>query len=212
MASRVFSVVRSASRIPQTLSVARNYAGGNSRSSVPEIFRPFEFRPFDDFFKPFTQSLNLPRVLSPSNLGMGNQFGAVEVAETENSHIFTADTPGMKAEDVKVSIKDNILTFSGTRKSESKKEDKDKNIYYSEKSYGSFSRSFQLPENVDKTRVEAVCKDGVLKVTIPKTAPSTPNEVEINVVGAETPEEVKIQEEERVREQNKQLEKTMSKF
>lgn len=91
----------------------------------------------------------------------------------QTSHVITADTPGLRSKDVRVCIRDgNILEMSGERKCESEDGVKGSNFYRMERSYGKFSRSFQLPESADTSKVSADVKDGVLKIVIQKKEPS----------------------------------------
>jgi HSP20 family protein len=91
---------------------------------------------------------------------------SVNTREGEYAYHVEVDLPGVKKDDIKVDIKDNVLTISGERKT--KKEVKEKDYYKLESSYGKFQRSFTLPENTDIENVEANSKDGVLEVVIPK--------------------------------------------
>ena len=85
----------------------------------------------------------------------------------------------MNKEDVRVSIEDGMLIMSGERKQE--KEEKGKKFHRIERSYGSFMRSFRLPDNVDETAVKAEFKDGMLNVTLPKSAQAKPKAVNVSV-------------------------------
>jgi HSP20 family protein len=93
---------------------------------------------------------------------------AVDVAETEKAYEITAELPGLDQKDVEVKFADGILTIKGEKQEE--KEEKKKDYYLSERSYGSFQRSFQVPDSVDPDRIEASFKNGVLAVTLPKNA------------------------------------------
>ena len=90
----------------------------------------------------------------------------VNTREGKEAYHIEVDLPGIKKEDVDVKVEDNILTISGKR--ELKDEVKEENYYKIESSYGSFSRSFTLPEKVDIENIKAVSEDGVLEVIIPK--------------------------------------------
>jgi HSP20 family protein len=94
----------------------------------------------------------------------------VNVAETDKALEITAELPGMDDKDVEVSLADGVLTVKGEKKEE--KEEKDKNYYLVERSYGSFQRSFRLPENVNEDKVAAQVSKGVLTVTVPKKKPA----------------------------------------
>lgn len=103
----------------------------------------------------------------------------VDITESENEYQIKADIPGMKKEDIKISLEDNTLTISGERKEE--KEEKGKNFVKKEKTFGSFMRSFSLPHSVDSKGIKAAYKEGVLNITVPKSEESKPKEIKIEV-------------------------------
>lgn len=100
-----------------------------------------------------------------------------DLRENSKEYVLKFDIPGIKKEDVKVEVDGNRITISGERKQE--REDQDARQHFTETYYGSFMRSFTLPQKVDETKVKANYEDGVLKVTIPKTEPSSGKTVEI---------------------------------
>jgi HSP20 family protein len=89
-----------------------------------------------------------------------------DVKETKDSFIFAADLPGIAEKDVQVELTENRLSISGTREAE--KIDQGQTYYASERSFGSFTRSFMLPEGVDADKVRAELKHGVLEVVVAK--------------------------------------------
>ena len=91
----------------------------------------------------------------------------LDVSETENGLEIVADLPGMEKKDIKVSLEDNLLTIQGERKEE--KESKDKQYHTIERRSGSFYRALRLPVEVEKDKVEAAFKDGVLTLRLPKS-------------------------------------------
>lgn len=101
----------------------------------------------------------------------------VEVKENADSYLVKADLPGIKMEDVKVTLSGNVLRIEGHRHEE-KREEKDR-FHLTERSYGSFTRAFALPEGTDADAVAAEMKDGVLTVTIPKRAEEKPRQIPI---------------------------------
>ncbi len=103
----------------------------------------------------------------------------VDITESENEYVIKADIPGMKKEDIKISLENNTLSITGERKEE--KEEKNKNYIKKEKSYGSFMRSFALPHTVDAKGIKATYKEGVLTVTVPKSEEAKPKEIKIEV-------------------------------
>ena len=100
-----------------------------------------------------------------------------EVKETKDAIVLLADVPGIKSEDIDVSYKGNVLTVTGKREQE--KTTEDEAFHMVERSYGSFTRSFTLPEGVDAKRLDAELKDGVLTVTLPKVPEAKPQKVTI---------------------------------
>lgn len=107
-----------------------------------------------------------------------NWHPRTDIHETDKEIVIDAELPGIDKKDVHVEVKDNVLTFSGERKYE-KKEEGRKNL--SERYYGSFSRSFSLPESVDSGNVKAAFKNGVLTLTLPKKEKTLPKEINIEV-------------------------------
>jgi len=93
---------------------------------------------------------------------------SVDVTENEKEYLITADAPGVKREDLKVTVEEGVLMISGERKSE--KEEKGKKFHKVERSYGRFARSFTLPEDAEDEKLSAQFKDGVLTVHLPKSA------------------------------------------
>ncbi|MEW6544884.1 MAG: Hsp20/alpha crystallin family protein [Nitrospirota bacterium] len=103
----------------------------------------------------------------------------VDISEDEKEYLIKAELPEVKKEEVKVTVQDDVLTISGERKYE--KEEKGKKYHRVERAYGSFARSFTLPEDADATKVSAEFKDGVLKVHLPKSEKAKPKSVEVKV-------------------------------
>lgn len=101
------------------------------------------------------------------------------ICETDKEYLIKAELPEVKKEDVKITLQDRVITISGERKLE--KEDQDQNDIRVESFYGTFSRSFVLPDNIDAQQVRAESKDGVLKIHIPKTAPAQPKAITVDV-------------------------------
>jgi HSP20 family protein len=104
---------------------------------------------------------------------------SVDIAETAEAFEIKAELPDVKKEDVRVTVEEGQLRISGERKQE--KEEKGKKFHRVERSYGSFMRSFSLPENVDDARLSAEYKDGVLNVRLPKTEKAKPKAIAVKV-------------------------------
>jgi HSP20 family protein len=96
------------------------------------------------------------------------------ISETDSEYLIKAELPEVKKEDVKVTFDQGLLTISGERRHENKQ--KNENELRVESFYGSFSRSFSLPDNVDAKGIRAESGDGVLKIHIPKTTPAQPEQ------------------------------------
>ena len=107
---------------------------------------------------------------------------AVDVAETEKAYEITAELPGMDEKNVEVKFADGVLTVKGEKQEE--KEEKKKDYYLSERSYGSFQRAFQVPDGVDADKIEASFKNGVLTVTMPKSVEAQKSAKKITVKAA----------------------------
>lgn len=106
-----------------------------------------------------------------------NFVPAFEVKETKDSYIFKADLPGVKESDLDITLTGDRLTISGKRETE-QQEDSDR-FYAYERSFGSFSRSFTLPEGVDVNSCNAELKDGVLHLRLPKVPEVQPKRIQV---------------------------------
>ncbi len=104
---------------------------------------------------------------------------AVDIIDEKDQVRIKADLPGLKKEDIEVSADNGVLTIKGEKKEE--KEIKEKDYVRSERYYGSFHRSFSLPAGVDAQKVNAVYKDGVLEVTLPKREDAKPKQIKVEV-------------------------------
>jgi HSP20 family protein len=103
---------------------------------------------------------------------------AIEVFEKEDKFVVKAELPGMKEEDIDISVVGDTLTIKGERKAES--EVKEEDYYCCERSYGSFSRSIAVPPNVDTKKIEASFEDGVLEVSLPKAPEVKPKKIAVS--------------------------------
>ena len=113
----------------------------------------------DDLFDSFFRGLDRPFFGYKA-------WPAIDIAEQDDAVLVKAEVPGCKADDIDISVHGNTLTISGEKKlSEEKKQ---KGYYHVESTYGSFRRELTLPTDVDPAKIDAVCKDGVLSITLPK--------------------------------------------
>ena len=104
---------------------------------------------------------------------------AINLEETEDEYIVSAELPGMNKDDIKVKVTEDGITISGERKME--KEEKGKTYHRIEMTYGSFKRTISFPDEVVPDKAKATYKDGILRVTVPKSQKSKPKEVEIKL-------------------------------
>ena len=128
---------------------------------------------FEDFFnRPFLPAM---RRFFPSEVGVWSP--SINVMEKNDRYIIKAELPGVNEEDVEVSVSGDMLTISGEKREE--KEEERKGYYYSESSYGSFSRSVTVPSTVDTNKIEADFDKGVLEIILPKTAEIQPKKIKV---------------------------------
>ena len=137
------------------------------------------FREMEDVFDRYTRAIGWPRRGTQEVVAAGDWAPRVDIAETENEFTIKAEIPEVKKDDVKVTVDSGVLTIRGERKQE--KEEKDKKFHRVERYYGSFTRSFTLPDNVDESKIEASFKDGMLNLKIPKTEAAKPKAIEVKV-------------------------------
>jgi HSP20 family protein len=150
------------------------------------IWSPFETlrteidRLFEDFgpssFRPLTRPL-FARTAAASDTWIMSP--AVDVVEKDDAFEVTAEVPGLDEKNLEVKLADGVLTIRGEKSEE--KEDKEKAYHVSERHYGSFQRSFRLPDGVEADKVSAVFAKGVLKVTLPKSPAAKQNDRKIEI-------------------------------
>ncbi len=102
---------------------------------------------------------------------------AVDLSETKEGYVIKAELPGVSKEDVKVTVAEDVLTIAGEKKTE--QETKNENLHRSERTYGSFSRSFRLPGPVNSDKIHAEYRNGVLTLNVPKAESAKPREIQI---------------------------------
>lgn len=142
-------------------------------------------------WEPFREAEDFFRSLSRPMFGRWPQFSgdlgeiklewspAVDIKETDGEYLVKAELPGVKREEVKVRLEDNVLTIEGERRHE--KEEKGEKTHRVERFYGSFCRSFTLPDNADAANIRAESRDGILNVHIPKLKIEKTKAVQIKV-------------------------------
>lgn len=121
----------------------------------------------------------VPATTSNEMLKMADWTPSADIQETDNAYLIKAEIPGVKKEDVKVTVEDGVLTIRGERKAE--KEETGKKFHRIERSYGSFLRSFRMPDGVDDAAAKAEFKDGMLNVTLPKSEKTKSKSVNVDV-------------------------------
>lgn len=104
---------------------------------------------------------------------------AVDIVETPEEFVLKADLPEIKKEEVKVTVENGVLAIEGERKQE--KEEKGRRYHRIERSYGTFLRTFAIPDNVDETKVRAEFKDGILSLRLPKAEKAKPKAIDVKV-------------------------------
>ncbi len=112
-------------------------------------------------------------------LAGGNFVPAADIYEDEHQIVLKLEVPGIDQKDVDIRLENNTLTVRGERKFE--KEEKEENFHRIERRYGSFTRSFTLPNTVDSENINADYADGVLRITLAKKAEAKPKQIKVNV-------------------------------
>ncbi|KAL8499250.1 hypothetical protein ACS0TY_022291 [Phlomoides rotata] len=144
-------------------------------SLISRVFDPFSLEAWDTF-----RDLQLSRSAGDE----ASQFAAARIdwKETAEAHVFKADVPGLKKEEVKVEVEEgNVLQISGERNRE--KEEKNDTWHRVERSSGKFRRCFRLPENAKLDQIRASMENGVLTVTVPKEEVKKPEVKAIDISG-----------------------------
>jgi HSP20 family protein len=133
------------------------------------------FRELEDAFRQYSPLFGR----SLRRFEEGNWTPVADISETDKEYVIKAELPEVKREDLKITLDGGMLTISGERRHE--KEHKDENELRVESFYGTFSRSFSLPDNVDAASIRAEQKDGVVRVRIPKAKAETSKPISIEV-------------------------------
>ena len=134
-----------------------------------------EMTVFDRFFNTF----ELPSLFGEEHI-IEPDF---DVAETEKDYVITGEIPGMDVKDIHITLTNGVLTVKGEKKEE--KEEKEKNFHRIERHYGSFHRSFRVPDGIKTDALDARYKDGILTLTLPKAEVSKVKKIEVKEKKAE---------------------------
>lgn len=141
------------------------------------LIRLDPFREMQEMFRQYSPLLG--RGLAPRGGDVTEWRPAADIVETDNEYLIKVELPEVRKEDVKITVQEGVLTVSGERRHEH--EEKNENELRIECVYGTFTRSFVLPENSDTNAIRAEAKDGVLRVHIPKRQSAEPKPVTIQV-------------------------------
>lgn len=143
------------------------------------------FREMEEFFNRFGRTLGpgrpptLQAERSQEIMTRADWAPTVDIAETESEYLIKVELPEVRKEDVKVSINQGVLTIQGERTAE--REEKNKKYHRVERAYGSFARSFTLPEDVDEDGIKARHKDGMLYLHLRKAEEAKPRAIEVKI-------------------------------
>ena len=141
------------------------------------------FRELEDMSDRLNRMFARPVVRTNGNgketLTVADWSPTVDISETDGEYLIKAELPEVKKDDVKVTLEDGILTIQGERRRE--KDEKTTKYHRVERSYGSFVRSFSLPDQVDENGVKAEYRDGMLNLQIPKSEKAKPRAIEVKV-------------------------------
>ena len=110
---------------------------------------------------------------------MVNLTPLVNIEETDNDYIITAELPGIEKKDIKITFQNNMLNISGEKKEE--KEMDNRNFHRVERRYGKFSRSIAIPSSIELDKIDAGYKNGILTVKVPKSEEAKPKEIEVKI-------------------------------
>jgi HSP20 family protein len=175
-------MAEAATKLPVKSEKSAASASVGNRTSPFETLRREIDRLFDDLH-PFGWRLPSTRSMfefeAPTLRAEWPIAPAIDLVENKDEYEITAELPGIDEKNVEIKLSDRTLTIKGEKTEE--KEEKEKDYYLSERRYGSFQRSFQLPEGVDIDRIDATFAKGVLTVKLPKTAEAQKVEKKIAV-------------------------------
>ena len=140
---------------------------------VPSTRSFLSLIPEMDLFDRFFNDFSLPSLFDEDRVVVP----AFDISETEKEYVITGEIPGMDVKDLNVTLLDGRLTIRGEKKHEA--EEKHENYHRVERHYGSFERSFRIPENVKTDELKATYKDGILRLTLPKAEVSQVKKIEV---------------------------------
>jgi HSP20 family protein len=130
---------------------------------------------FNDFWSPLRQG----RDWRTQEKGAGLPSVDVDLYEKENEIVAKAELPGLSKEDIQVEVRDHLLTIRGEKRKEEEVHDED--YFYSERCYGTFGRSVELPTDVQTDKAKASFKNGILEIRLPKAEEAKKKQIQVNV-------------------------------
>ncbi len=153
---------------------------GLTRWQRPDVSNWFGFGRLNDLREEIDRLFEAPlSELSRSSQLLSGWTPALDIHEDKDNVYVRAELPGMKKEDIEVSLHDGMLSISGERKSE--QTHKDAEVYRAERFFGRFQRSVSLPTTVDANKVSAHYQDGILTITLAKAEEAKPKHIDVNV-------------------------------
>jgi HSP20 family protein len=157
-----------------------------AQTAVPEIWGSFR-SDMDRLFDRFARGFGLPSLRSMADFeppwrAFGFSAPPIDMSEDDKAYKISAELPGLDAKDVEVSVSGDRLVLKGEKRQE--QEERNKNYYHSERTYGSFQRSFELPVSVDRDKIAADFSKGVLTIVLPKTVAMQKQQKKIEIKSA----------------------------
>jgi len=140
---------------------------------VPRTSNWLSLMPEYDLFDRMFSDWSVPSLWVEENVVVP----AFDITENEKEYVISGEIPGIDPKDLEVTLTDGILSIKGEKKQES--EEKEENYHRIERHYGSFQRSFRLPENIQREELDANYKDGILRLTLPKSKESEVKKIEV---------------------------------
>ena len=146
-----------------------------AQTNVPDVWHSFRSE-MDRLFDRFGSGFGFPSLrrmfdIEPAwRSSFSFSTPAIDMSEDEKAYKISAELPGIDAKDIDVSLSGDMLVLRGEKRQEREEKDKNKNYHFSERTYGSFQRAFDLPTTVDRNKIAADFSKGVLTITLPKTA------------------------------------------
>jgi HSP20 family protein len=160
----------------------RSFGSAAEEGRIMSIVRWDPFRELEDMSYRLNRLFNRADLVAPQTketLAGAEWSPAVDIVETPEEFLVKAECPAVNKEDIKVSVEQGTLRISGERKQE--KEEKTRKYHRVERTFGSFVRTFALPDNVDQAKVKAEFKDGLLNVHLPKSEKGQPRAVDVKI-------------------------------